>query len=208
VSYQLFDYKEADQIPGLEELFKNQLTGLSITAPYKEHFLGDVKIEDQVVRDLGAINCVKRDSEGFLATNTDLNACREILRIHKKNGVDRFIILGSGAMSRVTQACLKEMGVNFEIYSRSKNGEISHLDLRDKAKGQTLVINTCAREYIFNGQLSEGAIFWDHNYSNQQHLDNFSQVFPHVVYRDGMELLEFQAVFALKFWNLSPKTKS
>ena len=77
VDYCLFDFANENDIPQLSDLL-SKLQGLSITAPYKKHFLSDVKIKGGL-ESLEAINCIRKSEDGFEATNTDYLACEEIL---------------------------------------------------------------------------------------------------------------------------------
>ena len=63
VDYHLFDYETDLEIPDLHEFFKT-VEGLSITAPYKEHFLNDVDLSPEVKK-LHAINCIRKTKNGF-----------------------------------------------------------------------------------------------------------------------------------------------
>lgn len=196
-NYTLLDCNHSSQIPAIEEIF-NQHDGLSITAPYKEHFLRDVVINDEGVRELNAINCIKKAGDKYEATNTDISAMRRLLPELAKNKV--IVILGSGAMARVTTRVCKELGVKWQQFSRSINSTMfNDLKLDQIADGNVLVVNCCAREYTFNQALPEKAYFWDMNYAHADHMRLFG---TNPQYRDGLNLLEGQAIDALKFWGL------
>ncbi|RPJ71754.1 MAG: hypothetical protein EHM20_14365, partial [Alphaproteobacteria bacterium] len=117
IQYDLLDYPNSSSIPKVEDLFK-VYNGISITSPYKRHFLDQVKLTEQAEK-LGAINCIKQSSDGFYGENTDYSAIVEILKKlkSKHNGL-RAIILGDGVMSNVTQAALRELEIDFKLYSR------------------------------------------------------------------------------------------
>src|SRR5690606_26020523 len=83
-SYDLIDV-EVNQLPLLSAL-SLKYDGLNITSPYKENYIDQVKIEDDLVLALGAINTIDLRKTNYLATNTDLLAVRVIL----KNYVSRF----------------------------------------------------------------------------------------------------------------------
>ncbi|OUR93053.1 hypothetical protein A9Q84_21350 [Halobacteriovorax marinus] len=193
VNYTLFDYETADEIPSLGEFFSN-IEGLSITAPYKKHFLNSVSMEANISK-LGAINCIKKRGDKFYATNTDFLAVKNLIQ---KSFFDfNIIILGDGSMARITKVILSEFGLDYQQYSRKVDGDISKLDLSGIQK-KSVIINTCARAFIFSGQLPLKCTFWDYNYAHEAHEQYFLSNDQH--YLDGLSLLKLQAKFALDFW--------
>ncbi|MEK6625098.1 MAG: hypothetical protein AABY86_09025, partial [Bdellovibrionota bacterium] len=65
IDYHLFDYQVAVEIPTLPELFKI-VSGLSITSPYKRHFLPQVSaILDVPIPITDSINCIKCEKGKF-----------------------------------------------------------------------------------------------------------------------------------------------
>ncbi len=197
LEYILFDCESAQSIPPLEAIF-SKVEGLSITAPYKDHFLSETVIPDPVVKQLGAINCVGKNTQGYIATNTDLSAMRRLLPpLAKARNV---IILGDGAMARVAQIVCQENDIAFIQSSRRANGdEFAQFAFKQVPDGNVLVVNCCGRGYVFNCSLPESAIFWDMNYSHADHMQLFKDSKQ---YLDGINLLEAQAQDALNFWNL------
>lgn len=202
ISYTLFDFDNEMEIPGLEIIFKN-LDGLSITSPYKRYFLNDVLYESDVIKNLNAINCIKKKNDVFFATNTDYYAIIDFLKEKESllhNG--HIVILGDGVMSQVTQVALLSLGYSFDIYSRKKTPGFANLNLPD-LRGtfqSSFIINTCSRNYVFNGLVDKNTFFWDMNYNLKAHEDLFSNL--DCDYIDGLKLLNTQAKHAVNFWNL------
>lgn len=198
VNYHLFDYQESSSICTLESLFeKYSLEGLSITAPYKKHFINEVRFLDEDIAKIGLINCIGKKGSQFFATNTDLSACIEILDKMFEWGYENFILLGSGAMAEMTDFIFKKKKKELNQFSRREYGDLTYLDL-SYFEGKTLVINATSREFVFKGRLPKGATFWDYNYS---HLNQEKEIKEEYEYIDGIELLELQARHALKFWS-------
>ncbi len=197
IEYKHYDCESEALIPTLEKVFSNY-QGLSITAPYKKFFLTDVKM-DQEIQQLNAINCIKKNGEEFFATNTDYEA---IVKIFEKNKYsDReIIILGSGSMAHVTSCYLNSINKDFSLLSRKVNGPLENRSLRIDAKTPNpLIINTCARQFVFQGSLPDQSTFWDYNYA---HLDNKRSLNERCTYIDGLEMLRLQAESAVDFWGL------
>ncbi len=207
-SYDLLEIQNKSDIPSLTELAK-RFDGLSITAPYKEIYFSQVKIDSNVVEKLGFINAISFCDDGARATNTDLLAAQKILSQFR----DQFsklslIILGNGSMAKMMVLLAEQYQIDFIRLSRDQGLDLAHEDLRkyEKPDQQMLVINTCSRSFVFQGQIHSSYIFWDLNYSFLPHQNTLpSQVSSYI---DGKEMVRLQAESALKFWReTNPKLK-
>lgn len=201
ISYKLIDCSLQSEIPSLDKLFE-LYNGVSITAPYKKFFWKSVEVDESILS-LNAINCIRLNNGVYEGTNTDYLAVNDILSRFKKKYKDLNVcILGDGVMSSVTQIALKSLTIKYEVYSRSKNPDFYSLDLTEGTRnGQLLVINTCSRDYSFSGKLKKNTIFWDYNYNFPVHSEKLGKSVGE--YIDGIEMLELQAKYALKFWNIA-----
>lgn len=200
-SYQKFSCPNPTDVPSLDS-FRDQLDGLNITSPYKTHFIGQVKIEDPLVAELGVINTLSFVGKETLATNTDYVAVVEILNNYKDEfGPLEIDLLGSGSMAKLTILVARQLGIPLRQYSRRTHKDIDHLDLSDTTSSgvQQLVINACSRDFIFKGKLSKESVFWDYNYAFSPHKTNISSQVKR--YQDGEEMLELQAQAAIQFWS-------
>ncbi|MCP4913863.1 MAG: hypothetical protein GY909_12190 [Oligoflexia bacterium] len=197
VDYTLLDFESEEDIPPLNKIFKeNQFTGISVTAPYKNFVFKNVKA-DRFATSLEAVNCVKYFKDELLGINTDFLATLNILE-RNINDYDDIVILGSGAMFRTCALALTHLKKEFIQYSRKLNGKLEDLDLTKYRN--SLVINSCSRDFLFSGTISEDSLFWDLNYSHQH---NQSYLSDKCQYVDGIELLKLQAIYALEFWGIS-----
>ena len=204
--YHLLDYQSVEEIPSALHLLKIY-DGISITSPYKKHFLSQVVLTP-LAQTLGAINCLVKRGDELWGENTDYLAILEILRrwrVQYKNLA--VIILGDGVMSNVTKAALDELQISHVIYSRKSHPKLSNLNLEEcfskdfHAYSKPLVINTCSRDFVFDGICPSGALFWDYNYHFSFHGETLAKKVESYV--DGMEMLTLQAQFALAFWSVS-----
>ncbi len=204
-SYALFDCSSVAEIPKLTDLAQ-RLDGLSITAPYKTHFLPDVSFQDSVIEKLGGINCISF-SDRFWATNTDYLALKTLLPETLKKYPDHDIfLLGDGVMARITVTILNDLRIDFHSLSRKIHGPLENIDLQDKSSKPLLIINACSRKFIFQGRVPADSVFWDYNYSFRSHSETLPDLFK--TYIDGQELLRRQALAAITFWReTNPKLK-
>lgn len=200
IIYDLIDIPTESELPSLEEL-SLRYEGVNITSPYKRFYFHDVVVLDKVVRSLGAINTISFSSEGIIATNTDVLAVRHLLHGYLKNYPRlKVILLGSGVMAKVTQLVCQELGLGLLSFARNQQIHLATLDLRSfQTEGeQTLIINSCAREFVFQGPCSGQEIFWDYNYDFIPHQTTLPLRVKH--YQDGREMLALQAQAARDFW--------
>lgn len=199
-SYDLFSYENAKDIPSLE-FFSRRLQGLNITSPYKTHFIKEIRIESDLVREIGAVNTLKFSSSGVVGTNTDVLAVEEILlRFKTDNRKVKILLLGDGVMARVTKLVAEKLGLDLEQFSRKSTKNVDQLDLSIfKEDGvQNIIINSCSRDFIFKGKTHLDDIFWDYNYSFLPHQNSLPSLVK--AYYDGQEMLELQAIKAIEFW--------
>lgn len=199
-SYEKFSYKHTADVPVIN-FFAEKLDGLNITSPYKRHFLQDVVIPDETVRELGAINTIVFKDKKSFATNTDYLAVVDILKNYQNRcGRIHLLILGDGAMARMTKIVAANEKVTFDQFSRRLTLDFPKLDLRPhyRPDSQTIIVNSCSRDFTFTGPLTGNEIFWDYNYSFPPHEDSLPSRVKE--YYDGREMLELQAVAAIKFW--------
>ena len=206
IQYHLIDIEKKEDVPPLKDLFKEyDLRGMSITFPYKKHFLEDVQIEDPMIGKLDAINCIEQRDSKFYATNTDYLAAVDLLKNKYLVNYSKFILLGSGNMARVFEASFQKLGLRYQQFSRRKDGDLNLINYQDIADKETLIINCCSRKFIFNPRIILDSGFWDMNYSFHAHdnLDQFG-----LKYFEGIDLLKGQAKFALVFWGMGHLIKN
>jgi shikimate dehydrogenase len=204
-SYQLFDIPLPHLIPSLPD-FARDLNGLSITTPYKSHFLPEVVIKDPEIKKLGAINCISF-SDKFMATNTDYQALKELIpETIATYPSHKIILLGDGAMARISRMIFDQLKISYHSFTRKKDGPLEEIDFKDQFQESLLVINACSREFIFRGTSPAHSVFWDYNYSFRSHSETLTSLFHQ--YIDGEELLRRQALSAITFWReTNPKLK-
>lgn len=206
-SYELFSYETPDLIPSLS-FFADKLDGLNITSPYKTHFMKEILIHSDLVKSLGAVNTLAFTLNGVVGTNTDLIAVVEILKNYlKEYGDIEISLLGDGVMAGLTKIVAKDLKIPVRQYSRKTHPDFAHLDLSKINQDiQQVVINSCSRDFVFQGKLKGEEIFWDYNYSFLPHQNTLPKVV--MAYHDGQEMLELQAKAAIKFWKeVNPKLK-
>jgi shikimate dehydrogenase len=201
IGYDLLDYHRPEEIPKAVDLFEIY-SGINITSPYKKHFLKEVVLTKNA-QTLGSINCLKKEDDKIIGENTDFLAIVDILNdLFLKYPALEIVILGDGVMSEVVQAALLKLTKTFVVLSRKNKNLFEHSSLITLFKNHStpLIINTCARQFVFRGDLPPDSIFWDFNYDFLQHSDFLTQ--KNHRYLDGLDLLLRQASYAQLFWSL------
>jgi shikimate dehydrogenase len=193
LSFDLLDYEDTSCLPLAAELFLG-LDGVSITSPYKQHFMAQVSLVN-CPDGIQGVNCLRLLNKKIEATNTDYLGIKELLlEIYLKNPTYSVVILGSGVMAQITELILGEFKIPYTHYSRKNNNNFYQLSFNN-----SLVINTCSRDYVFKGEIGNNVTFWDYNYNFLPHQNTLPLLCEN--YIDGFSLLEIQAKYALAFWN-------
>ena len=198
VKYELFDYEKQRDIPSLDFFFK-QVQGLSITSPFKEHFIGAIELSEEATK-AGAINCIRFENKKYLGFNTDYLACLDLIESDiVKSSHQSILVLGRGPMARVICSIFDDKDIDYFQLSRSVMEDINEFDLSSFNSNKICIVNCCSRGFLFKPLLvNKVSFFWDLNYG-QDHL-----YIPHYgnAYKNGLELLYLQAKYALKVWEI------
>jgi shikimate dehydrogenase len=193
--YDLLDFQKENLIPSAIELLKNY-NGISITSPYKSHFIDQAQIVNCPLN-IPGINCLRSTNNKIEASNTDFLAIKYILQNSSSDLIGKDIaILGDGIMSKITELVLRELKYPYKIYSRKLTEQFNQLVFKN-----TFLINTCSREFVFSGKLEENVVFWDYNYNFNSHVEILPKICSKYV--DGNSLLELQAKYAVEFFTHS-----
>ena len=122
--------------PGLE--------GINVTIPYKEQvipFLDDVS---EIVKQVGACNCIKIKKGKLHGYNTDVPGFESSFVKEFKPHHKQALILGTGGASKAVQFVLTKLAIPFKVVSRNPKGvETSYDSITANNIGDyTVIINT------------------------------------------------------------------
>lgn len=95
------------------------VSGVSVTAPLKIALLDRVRRRDEWVESVNALNTLKRESDGWHATNTDVPGFLEALRDESLHGV-RATVMGAGGAARAAVAALRSRGADVTVAARRR----------------------------------------------------------------------------------------
>ncbi len=99
-----------DNNPGLE--------GLNVTIPYKESVLPFLNEMDEVVKKIGACNCISFDNKKLTGYNTDVIGFEKSL-LKKSNAEHKnALILGTGGAAKAVEFVLRKRKIHYKYVSR------------------------------------------------------------------------------------------
>ena len=189
------------------------ISGLNVTNPYKEDV---IKYLDEISNDaksIGAVNTIKISNKNLTGHNTDhIGFTKSIEKIDEFKNIESALILGSGGASKAIQLALDNMKIKYTIVSRSNSKKfINYNQVSEKIiKNHKLIVNCtplgtfpevekCPEiDYRF---LSPFNILYDLVYNPNQ--SNFLRkgVNAGCKIKNGLEMLEIQAIESWKIWN-------
>ncbi|MBQ7856818.1 MAG: shikimate dehydrogenase [Alistipes sp.] len=110
------------------ESLRGRLSGMNVTIPYKKAIIPYLASISEEARGVGAVNCVKFDSEGAMhGYNTDVEGIRATLSRFGDLRGRRALVLGSGGAAAAVLYVLRECGVECCTVSRSaERGDVTY----------------------------------------------------------------------------------
>jgi shikimate dehydrogenase len=141
--YDLFELKTIEDLPALLLSYPD-LEGLNVTIPYKQDVIPFLDEATEVVKEIGACNCITIAGGKLKGFNTDVVGFKRSLETHLQHGHDKALILGNGGAARAVQYALQELGIEYKLVSRRKTGDgLGYEDIGEEILNQyTLIINT------------------------------------------------------------------
>ncbi|MCW3088337.1 MAG: shikimate dehydrogenase [Sediminibacterium sp.] len=140
--YENFSLKDIEELNGV--LRKPGLRGLNVTIPYKKLVLPFLTDVSEVVKKIGACNCIDIKEGRLTGYNTDVTGFETSLLAFLKPHHKRALILGTGGASAAVEFVLGKLGISFRYVSRSLSaGTLAYESLDSKILStHHLIINT------------------------------------------------------------------
>ena len=135
-------------IADLPDLLRSEkeLDGFNVTIPYKEKVIPYLTGSDEVVKKIGACNCVKKTGENsYYGYNTDVTGFHQSLKEYLQPHHTSALILGTGGASKAVEFVLQQSGISYLLVSRNAGDghQISYNDItRELIDSHLLIINT------------------------------------------------------------------
>src|SRR5688500_18315527 len=94
------------------------LCGLNVTIPYKEKVIPYLSEQSEVVRSIGACNCIRIENGILTGHNTDVTGFEDSLRPHLLAHHKKALVLGTGGAAKAVHYVLAKLGITFAAVSR------------------------------------------------------------------------------------------
>lgn len=142
-AYESFELASIADLPALLASHP-ELCGLNVTIPYKELILPYLDSQTDVVKAIGACNCIKILNGELAGYNTDAAGFRASIESKLDNHHRQALVFGSGGASKAIQYVLEQLEVSYKVVSRnSLSNEFSYDAIDGEVlAAHTLLINT------------------------------------------------------------------
>lgn len=139
------NYECANLVEVADVLGRKDISGLSVTIPYKTEILPLLSDLDDSAKQVGAVNCVKFIGDKRIGFNTDVFGFKQLIKPFFEAHHERAMILGTGGASKAVAFVLEELGVDVIYISRQPKeaDEYSYQAINEKMMAyHGIVVNT------------------------------------------------------------------
>jgi shikimate dehydrogenase len=140
--YENFSFPDIQELAEILTSHKD-LCGFNITIPHKKNVMPFLHDQSDVVKQIGACNCVHIQNGKLTGYNTDVVGFEQSLVPFLKKHHAKALILGTGGASAAVEFVLKKLGMEVQYVSRKKTGTSMGYDEIDEAMmlSHQLIIN-------------------------------------------------------------------
>ncbi len=226
LNYELFLLEESELKDFLEKSYKNNVKGLNVTVPHKEHVIPYLCGISETARKIGAVNTLKHTKNGYFGINTDVSGLERCFKEENLEVEGRdCVILGAGGAAKGAAAALFNSGAkSITIINRTYEKAVSLSQNLNKAfdtdKFMYLSLEEidCLKDGIFviqttsSGLKGEDALITADSFYKK--LYGAIEIVPvkgtdfskrcereNIKCHDGFGMLLNQAVDAYEYWN-------
>lgn len=137
---------ELNAIEEIQTLFKQNLSGLNVTFPYKESIIPFLDRLDESAAQVGAVNVVAFENGQTVGYNTDAYGFAQSIKPFLTFEHERALIFGTGGASKAVAHVFKQIGLAVFYISRNgnqENGVFSYEDINNHMLGSCKVLVNC-----------------------------------------------------------------
>ena len=210
-TYSNFDIENISQIESV--LQKNGISGYNVTIPYKREIIKFLDEIDEVAKDIGAVNTIKKIDNKNIGFNTDsIGFEKSLIPLIKNKKPDCALILGTGGASKAVKYVLKKLKINYSTVSRKAGkSEFIYENLNDVIINRFKMIINCSPVGTFPNtnkcpnipykNLTKEHILYDLVYNPIESLFLRRGKELGCKTKNGLEMLEIQANESWRIWN-------
>lgn len=210
--YNLYELADISEIV---ELLKSNpdIEGFNVTIPFKEAIIPYLHSSDEIVKEIGACNCVKIIRDKLYGYNTDVYGFTQSLLPLIEPKHHKAVILGNGGAAKSVTYSLEQLSIDYQIVARNpkKESEIRwDLATNDIFKEANIIINTTPIGMFPNIDnypelpyelLNRFHLVYDLIYNPEETLFLKKAKEQNSVTKNGLEMLELQADRSWEIWN-------
>ncbi len=112
---------ELETIEQVRALFKQNLSGLNVTYPYKESIIPYLDQLDEGAAQIGAVNVIAFENGKRVGYNTDAHGFAQSIKPFLTFEHERALIFGTGGASKAVAHVFKQIGLDVFYISRHRN---------------------------------------------------------------------------------------
>ena len=210
--YSNFDIENISQIESI--LKKNEISGYNVTIPYKQEIIKFLDEIDEVAKDIGAVNTIKKIDNKNIGFNTDcIGFEKSLIPLIENKKPDSALILGGGGASKAVKYVLKKIKINYSTVSRKEGkSEFIYENLNDVIINRFKMIINCSPVGTFPNinkcpnipykHLTKEHILYDLVYNPIESLFLRRGRELGCKTKNGLEMLEIQANESWRIWNI------
>jgi len=210
-TYSNFDIVNISEIESI--LQNNSISGYNVTIPYKEEIIKFLDEIDEVAKDIGAINTIKKIDNKNIGFNTDgFGFEKSLLPLIENKIPKNALILGSGGASKAIKYVLKKLKINYSTVSRKEGkSEFVYENLNEAILNKFKMIINCSPVGTFPNInncpnipykfLTKDHILYDLVYNPIESLFLKRGRELGCKTKNGLEMLEIQANESWSVWN-------
>lgn len=204
---------EIETIDEIQNVFDQNLSGLTITIPYKESIIPFLDDLSEEARAIGAVNVVQFVNGKAIGHNSDAYGFQQSIKPFLTNLHERALILGTGGASKAVAYVFKSIGLDVIYCSRNPSGprEYSYDSINEHMVNACKVIVNCTPVGTFPNveevlpfpfdKLSSDHLVIDLIY-NPNKTKFLSEAEKHgATILNGESMLKEQALRAWQIWN-------
>jgi shikimate dehydrogenase len=117
-----FDNYEIATIDGIDEVFAQHLSGLTVTIPYKESIIPFLDAISDEAKAIGAVNVVQFKDGQKVGHNTDAFGFHQSIKPFLTFHHERALILGTGGAAKAVAHVFRSLGIKVIFCSRTPEG--------------------------------------------------------------------------------------
>lgn len=210
-SYHNYELNAISEFPILQKKIAN-LKGLNVTIPYKTEVMPYLHNLDEAAKTIDAVNTIKFTNNKLSGFNTDVigfeNSIKPLLQKHHTKA----LILGTGGAAKAVKYVFGKMGIGFLSLSRSeKENAITYATLNETILNEHyIIVNTTPLgtfpnveecPYIAYQHLGKKHLLYDLVYNPTETTFLKKGKEKGALIKNGLQMLELQAVAAWQIWN-------